>query len=93
MAPKLSGGPILVKIPNIYCAIYDLTSNEVLMTQKVRKTKFFQLKNGCMTPQLLGGPFLIQIYNIEPLLAWAIKTTKVNTVTGSEIILFKFKIV
>ena len=80
MAPKLSGGPILVKIPNIYCAIYDLTSNEVLMTQKVRKTKFFQWKNGCMTPQLLGGPFLIQIYNIEPFLARAIKTTKVNTV-------------
>ena len=35
-----------------------------------------------MTPKLLGGPFLIQIYNIEPLLAWAIKTTKVNTVPG-----------
>ena len=83
MAPKLSGGPILVKIPNIYCAIYDLTSNEVLMTQKVRKTKFFQWKNGCMTPKLLGGPFLIQIYNIEPLLAWAIKTIKVNTVQRS----------
>ena len=80
MAPKLSGGPILVKIPNIYCAIYDLTSNEVLMTQKVRKTKFFQWKNGCMTPQLLGGPIIIQIYNIEPFLAWAIKTIKVNTV-------------
>ena len=27
-----------------------------------------------------GGPFLIQMHNIEPLLAWAIKTTKVNTV-------------
>ena len=89
MAPKLSGGPILVKIPNIYCAIYDLTSNEVLMTQKVRKTKFFQWKNGCMTPQLLGGPFLIQIYNIEPFLARAIKTTKVNTVQGSTFRLIK----
>ena len=33
-----------------------------------------------MTPKLLGGPFLIQIYNFEPLLAWAIKTAKVNTV-------------
>ena len=32
-----------------------------------------------MTPKLMGGPFLIQIYNIEPLLAWAIETTKVNT--------------
>ena len=37
-------------------------------------------KNGCMTPKLLWGPFLIQTYNNEPLLAWAIKTTKVNTV-------------
>ena len=33
-----------------------------------------------MTPKPLGSPSLIQIYNIEPLLAWAIKTTKVNTV-------------
>ena len=80
MAPKLSGGPIPIKIPNICCVIYDLTSNEVLMTQKLRKTKFFHWKNGCMTLKLLWGPFLIQIYNIEPLLAWAIKTTKVNTV-------------
>ena len=80
MAPILSAGPISIKIPNICCAIYDITSNEVLMTQKLRKTKFFQWKNGCMTPKLLWGPFLIQKYNIEPLLAWAIKTTKVNTV-------------
>ena len=50
------------------------------MTQKVRKTKFIQWKNGCMTPKPLGSPSLIQIYNIQPLLAWAIKTTKVNTV-------------
>lgn len=55
MAPILSAGPISIKIPNIGCAIYDITSNEVLMTQKVRKTKFFQWKNGCMTPKLLGG--------------------------------------
>ena len=30
---KLSGGPILIKIPSICGAMYDLTSNEVLMTQ------------------------------------------------------------
>ena len=36
-----------------------------------------------MTPKLLWGPFLIQTYNIEPLLAWAIKTTKVNTVPST----------
>ena len=37
-----------------------------------------------MTPKLLGGAFLIQIYNIEPLLGWAIETTKVNTVRQKE---------
>ena len=33
-----------------------------------------------MTLKLLGGSFLFQIYNIEPLFALAIKTTKVSTV-------------
>ena len=88
MASKLSGGPIPIKIPNICCAIY-----EVLITQKFKKTKFFQQKIGCMTPKLLGGPFLIKIYNIKPLLAWAIKTTKVNTVAWIAAIRWKVRIV
>ena len=38
------------------------------------------MKKWLYDSKTFGGPFLIQIYNIEPLLAWAIETTKVNTV-------------
>ena len=42
--------------------------------------KPFPMKKWLYDSRTFGGPFLIQIYNIEPLFAGEIETTKVNTV-------------
>ena len=35
LAPKLSGGHNVIKVPDVGCAIHDLTSYKVLMTKKL----------------------------------------------------------
>ena len=57
MALKLSGGAIPIKIPNICCVIYYLTSNEVLMTQ--------QAENGLQSRSSENGKTAVWHYGLK----------------------------